>query len=94
MKTIKGVQSTVKPNALEFDEFHVYVYSDIKEVPEDERPVVEDSEGESPTLYSYNVTEYEKDEFLSALSQGQITLDNRATAIEDMILEMSGVVYA
>lgn len=94
MKTIKGVQSTVKPSALEFDEFHVYVYSDIKEVPEDERPVMEGSEGESPTLYSYNVTEYEKDEFLSALSQGQITLDNRATAIEDMILEMSEVVYA
>lgn len=94
MKVTEGVQSTVKPNALEFDELHVYVYSDIKEVPEDELPVREDGEQESPTLYSYTVTEYEKDEFLSALSNGQVKLDTRATAIEDMILEMSEVVYA
>ena len=62
MKTIKGVQSTVKPNALEFDDFHVYVNSNIHEVEEENLP--EREEGESPTIYEFDVEEYTKDEYI------------------------------
>ena len=97
MKVVKNVQSTVKPHEVEFDEKHVYVNYDIVEVPEENREAetAQLEEGQELTpLYSYTVTEYEKDEFLSALSSGQLTLNNRATALEDAILEMSEVVYA
>lgn len=63
MKTIKGVQSTVKPNALEFDDFHVYVNSNIHEVEEENLPEYE-GDGESPTIYEFDVEEYTKDEYI------------------------------
>ena len=97
MKVVKNVQSTVKPHEVEFDEKHVYGNSDIVEVPAEDRVAETEQleEGQELTpLYSYTVTEYEKDEFLSALSSGQLTLNDRATALEDAILEMSEVVYA
>ena len=62
MKTIKGVQSTVKPSALEFDDFHVYVNSNIHEVEEENLP--EREEGVSPTIYEFDVEEYTKDEYI------------------------------
>ena len=67
------------------------------EVPEEDRLAETEqlAEGqELVPLYTYTVTEYEKDEFLSALSSGQVTLNDRATALEDALLEMSEVVYA
>lgn len=88
MKVIENVQSTVKPKEVEFDQFHVYVNTNIKEVPDEERPY-----GVFSTLYSYKVTEYEKDEFLSALSLGQVTINNKTSALEEMVLDMSTVVY-
>ena len=97
MKTMENVQSTVKPKEVEYDGNHVYVNTNIKEVPESERVAEKGqlAEGqELVPLYSYTVKEYEKDEFLTALSTGQVTLNERATAMEDMILEMSEVVYA
>ena len=97
MKEIKSVQSTVRPLEIEFDESHVYLNTNIKEVPESERQQEKEQleEGqELGPLFSYNVKEYEKDEFLQALSAGQVSLNGRATALEDMILEMSSVVYA
>lgn len=97
MKTMENVQSTVKPKEVEYDGNHVYVNTNVKEVPESERVAekeqLEDGQELVP-LYSYTVQEYEKDEFLTALSAGQVTLNEIATAIEDMILEMSEVVYA
>ena len=97
MKTMENVQSTVKPKEVEYDGNYVYVNTNIKEVPESERVAEKEQleEGqELVPLYSYTVQEYEKDEFLTALSAGQVTLNERATAMEDMILEMSEVVYA
>lgn len=97
MKTMENVQSTVKPKEVEYDGNHVYVNTNIKEVPESERVAekeqLEDGQELVP-LYSYTVQEYEKDEFLTALSAGQVTLNERTTAMEDMILEMSEVVYS
>lgn len=97
MKEIKGVQSTVKPLEVEFDESHVYLNSNIREIPESERQQEKEQLGEGQKLeplFSYDVKEYGKDEFLQALSAGQVSLSGRATALEDMILEMSSVVYA
>lgn len=52
-------------------------------------------EGEEvPALYEYTVEEYEKDEFLAALSSGQIDLKDRQSMLEEAILEMSETVYA
>lgn len=97
MKVTENVQSTVKPKEVEFDQNHVYVNSNVHEVPEEDRLAEKEQLEDGQTLvpmYSYTVTEYEKDEFLTALSLGQVNLNDRATAIEDMILEMSEVVYA
>lgn len=49
---------------------------------------------EVPALYEYTVEEYEKDEFLAALSSGQIDLHDRQNMLEEAILEMSETVYA
>ena len=82
---------------MEFDEKHVYVHENIVEVPEEERTSeieqLEDGQELTP-LYQYKTTEYEKDEFLQMLSAGQITLSSDITDLQDMILELSGVVYA
>ena len=82
---------------MEFDNSHVYLNTNIKEVPESERQSEKDQleEGQSLTLmYEYTVETYGKDEFLQALQNGQVTLDTRATNIEDALLEMSEMVYA
>ena len=97
MTVVEKVQSNVKPNTVEFDEKHVYVHENIVEVPEEERASeiaqLEDGQELDP-LYQYKTTEYEKDEFLQMLSAGQITLSSDITDLQDMILELSGVVYA
>lgn len=96
MKIKPKVFSTVKPKEVEFDDFHVYLHTNIQVVPEEERinEKAQLKEGQTlKPLYSYKVKEYEKDEFLLALSTGQLTLDNRATALEDMMLEISQKVF-
>lgn len=93
----ENVRSTVKPQSMEFDNSHVYLNTNIKEVPESERQSEKDQleEGQPLTpMYEYTVETYGKDEFLQALQSGQVTLDTRATNIEDALLEMSEMVYA
>lgn len=71
------------------------MYSNVKEVPEEERTDLDNrEETEVPTLYEYSVEEYEKDEFLSALSTGQLDITDRQNILEEAILEMSEAVYA
>lgn len=85
----KNVRSTVKKPEMYYDDHHVYLVKNQVEVRE--------NEGQDNEFIGYEVgeeVEYDKDEFLTALSTGQVSLDTRATAIEDMILEMSQVVYA
>ena len=97
MKVTEKVFSTVKPKAVEFDNKHVYVHENIVEVPEEDRAseVEQLEEGqELAPLYQYKTTEYDKDEFLQLLSSGQLSLDSRTDNLEEMILELSSVVYA
>ena len=87
----------MKPKAVEFDNKHVYVHENIVEVPEEDRAseVEQLEEGqELAPLYQYKTTEYDKDEFLQLLSSGQLSLDSRTDNLEEMILELSSVVYA
>lgn len=85
----KNVRSTVKKPEMYYDDHHVYLVKNQVEVKE--------NEGQDNEFIGYEVgeeIEYDKDEFLTALSTGQVSLNDRATAMEDMILEMSQVVYA
>ena len=89
MKVCKNVRSTIEKPNMYFDDAHVYVVEGQKKV--------EENVGEDNEFIGYEVEteyEYEKDEFLQALYSGQIELGTRTTAMEDMILEMSEVVYA
>lgn len=97
MKVTEKVFSTVKPKAVEFDINHVYLHENIVEVPEEERTseIEQLEEGqELVPMFQYKTTEYNKDEFLQLLSSGQLSLDSRANDLEEMILELSSVVYA
>ena len=85
----KNVRSTVKKPEMYYHDHHVYLVKNQVEVKE--------NEGQDNEFIGYDVgeeIEYDKDEFLTALSTGQVSLSDRATAMEDMILEMSQVVYA
>ena len=97
MKVTEKVFSTVKPKAVEFDSNHVYLHENIVEVPEEERTseIEQLEEGqELVPMFQYKTTEYDKGEFLQLLSSGQLSLDSRANDLEEMILELSSVVYA
>ena len=75
----QNIQSTVKPKEVEFNDKYVYINSNIQE---------------SDGMYTYTVRKYEKDEFIMALSDGQVLLNDRTTMIEDALLEISEVIYA
>lgn len=85
----KNVRSTVKKQEMYYDDYHVYLVKNQVEVKE--------NEGLENEFIGYEVgeeTEYDKDEFLSALASGHVSLNDRTTIVEDAILEMSEVIYA
>lgn len=63
MKNYGNVESTVKPDAMVIDEHSVWVASNIKEV---RRETGEDQVFEG---YSYDLVQYDKDEYIQSLSQ-------------------------
>lgn len=83
MEVKHNVNSTRRPKEVEYNDNYVYVNSDIREVEE----LV-------TTMYYYTVTKYEKDEFIVALSDGQLILGERASMIENALLEISEIIYA
>jgi len=88
--TVKNVQSNVRPEQVTFDEKHVYVHENITEIEVENH----DEEETTTKMYQYDTKEYEKDEFLAALSSGQVTLTSDVDDLTTAILEMSEVVYA
>ena len=85
----KNIRSTVKKPEMYYDDHHVYLVKNQVEGKE--------NEGLENEFIGYEVgeeTEYDKDEFLSALVSGQVSLNDRTTIVEDAILEMSEVIYA
>lgn len=88
MVVYNNVRSTVKKPNMYHDEYHVYVV-------EGQKPI-EENVGEENEFIGYEVekeTMYDKDEFIELLSTGQISLDTRTSALEDMILDMSMEIY-
>ena len=85
----KNVRSTVQKPEMYYDDHHVYLVKNQKEVKE--------NVGEENEFIGYEVEEeieYEKDEYLELITNENIALNDRVTATEDMILEMSEAVYA
>lgn len=77
MKDLGIVQSTVKPSEVDIKDTKVFIASDIKEVKEegtDGRPGFEG--------YSYNLKEYDKDEYIQMIQEQNTALENETTAIQ------------
>lgn len=72
MTEYKKVQSTIKPMETEFDEYSVWVNSDIHEI------TVTDENG-SHTEYEYNQAQYSKDEYIKLMSEQNKALENELT---------------
>ena len=66
------VQSTIKPNEIEIDEYSVWVNEDIIEI------TVTDENGEH-TEYEFNQTQYSKDEYIKLMSEQNKALENELT---------------
>lgn len=78
----KNVRSTVEKPKMYHDEYHVYVVKGQRKV--------EENVGEENEFIGYEVAEeiqYDKDEYIDKLAAGNVML-------EDMILELSEIVYA
>lgn len=78
----KNVRSTVEKPSIYRDDYHVYVVKGQHQISE--------NVGEENEFIGYEVDEeiqYDKDEYIDKLIAGN-------TALEDMILELSEIVYA
>ena len=67
MKDFGKTRSTVKPDAVVIDEHSVWVHTDIQEVHE--------SMGENQSFdgYEFNMTQYEKDEYILMMSEKNVS---------------------
>ena len=66
------VQSTIKPNEIEIDEYSVWVNKDVRKI------TVPDENG-THTEYEYNQTQYSKDEFIRLMSEQNKNLEDKLT---------------
>lgn len=76
-----AVRSTVKPDAVEIDEYSVWVNSDIKEIDVQ-------SEDESHTEYEYNQIRYTKDEYIKLIDERNSTLESQLTDTQLALCEI------
>lgn len=82
---MKKVRSTVKPQAVEIDEFSVWVVENIQEV------IVKDEEGNSHIEYEYELTQLTKDEYILQLHEDQQqTKTENELAMADLAMAMFG----
>ena len=72
MTEYQNVQSTIKPNEIEIDEFSVWVNKNISEI------TVTDENG-SHTEYEFNQTQYTKDEYIKLLNDNNKELEDKLT---------------
>ena len=61
----KKVQSTVKPQAVEIDEFSVWIAENIQEI------TIQDEEGKEHIEYEYELSQLTKDEYILGLHDAQ-----------------------
>lgn len=83
MKDLGIVQSTERPSDVDIRETKVFVASDIKEVHEkktDEKPGFDG--------YSYNLKEYDKDEYIKSIQAKNAELEDETTQVQVALTEV------
>ena len=81
----KTVQSTIRPQAVEIDEYSVWVADDIREI------TVKDEEGQEHVEYEYELTQLTKDEYILKLHEDQQqTKTENELAMADLAMTMFG----
>ena len=83
MKNLGIVQSTERPSDVDIRETKVFVASDIKEVHEkktDEQPGFDG--------YSYNLKEYDKDEYIKSIQAKNAELEDETTQVQVALTEV------
>lgn len=85
MKHIKNVESTVRPEARKILSDKVIIAENIRE--EQRVEPFANVERESITMYVYDITEYSKDEYISALDSEILDTQEALTTIYEMITE-------
>lgn len=77
----RAVRSTVKPDAVEIDEYSVWLNSDIKEIEMQ-------SEDKTHTEYEFNQVRYTKDEYIKLIDERNTTLESQLTDTQLALCEI------
>lgn len=83
MKDLGIVQSTEKPSDVDIRETKVFVASDVKEVKEEETDGRPGFSG-----YSYNLKEYDKDEYIKDLHDKNTELEDETSQVQIALTEV------
>ena len=83
MKDLGIVQSTVKPSEVDIKDTKVFIASDIKEVKEEGTDGQPGFEG-----YSYNLKEYDKDEYIKSIQAKNAELEDETTQVQVALTEV------
>lgn len=83
MKDLGIVQSTVKPSEVDIKDTKVFIASDIKDVKEEGTDGQPGFEG-----YSYNLKEYDKDEYIKSLQDKNAELEDETTQVQVALTEV------
>ena len=76
-----AVRSTVKPDAVEIDEYSVWLNSDIKEIEMQ-------SEDKTHTEYEFYLVRYTKDEYIKLIDERNTTLESQLTDTQLALCEI------
>ena len=72
-------QSTIKPNAIEIDEYSVWVAENITEITK-----------ENYVLYEYDLVQYTKDEYIKLLIERDLTKADAILDLSTLLAELIG----
>lgn len=72
-------QSTTKPNAIEIDEYSVWVAENITEITK-----------ENDVLYEYDLVQYTKDEYIKLLVERDLTKVDAILDLSNLVTELIG----
>lgn len=81
MKNYGKQTSTVKPDALEITASKVFVYEDIKKIEVKHEDITE-------VMYEFNLVEYDKDEYISIMSERNSMLEEEMTSTQMALCEV------
>lgn len=83
MKNHGTVQSTIEPKAVEITESKVFIASEVT-------PIDEPDTDEQPGFkgYSYNLVEYDKDEYIKSLQDKNAELEDETTQVQVALTEV------